>query len=284
MQNDSAVVEMDAEDSGEHREGIVGDDHSFDAAGEIASVPSEDAGRGLSEAPSVEAARTLRGAHAHYRGQLIGAFIGRLIGARRTKQYANHHEVNGIPFQIRTSSRRTFTINRDTEPDMIIVAAKVRDTTLARATRYAIFGVRREDAIARGRKSASTGHAKSGHLMVSLGQIAREPLGTLIVPDEAVLANDSGERGRLLSEIDRLDPELDHIAIRAARAFLSGASANDMDLDSEESLECDCDHTIYISVGSSSDAMDSAGRPAIASDRDDCSSEIIRDRIAVTCG
>jgi len=166
--------------------------------------------------------RSLIGARAHFRGQLLAAFIGRLIGALRVLLFANHHTLDGVPFQIRTRSQRTFTINKDTEPAKIVVAIKVRDRALTGATRYALHGVRLEDAIAHGQKSTSRGHVKSGHLMVALGKVEKVDLGTIVVPDEFLLADDSDARRRLLQRIDLLPPDLDLDAVKAARGFVAG--------------------------------------------------------------
>jgi hypothetical protein len=160
--------------------------------------------------------RSQRGARAHYLGNLVAAYVGRQFGARRVRQFANHHDLDGQAFQIRTisGSQNTFTVNRDTEPDRIIAVRRTRNG-------YSLFGIRREDALAVAKKSSSRGHVKSGHQQVSLPQVKKVELGSIAFPDALVHADTSDQRRRLLEQIDGLAPDLGSPAVIAARAFLT---------------------------------------------------------------
>ena len=160
--------------------------------------------------------RSQRGARTHYLGNLVAAFVGRQLGARRVRQFANHHDLDGQAFQVRTisGSQNTFTINRDTEPDRIIAVRRTRNG-------YSLFGVQREDALAVAKKSSSRGHVKSGHQQVSLAQVKKVELGSIVIPDVLVQADTSDQRRRLLEQIDGLAADLGSPAANAARAFLT---------------------------------------------------------------
>lgn len=169
-----------------------------------------------------EDVRHQQGARAHFAGSLVAAYIGRGIRATRTKPFANHHELAGTQFQIRTisGSQNTFTVNRDTEPEKIIVAVRKPDKTLVGASRYMLCGVRRDAAFGRARKSMSRGHAKSGHHLVSISQVTKVEFGTVLILDEFVMADTAEDRVRLLARITTLAPDLDSPPFAAARAFL----------------------------------------------------------------
>jgi len=174
------------------------------------------------------AQRSARGAIAHYAGELVGGYVGRILGARRIKAWSNHHSLTGIAFQIRSinGTQNTFTVNRDTEPEKIIVAAKKRDKNLQGSSRYALYGVLREDAFAHAKKSSSKGHVKSGHQQVSLSQINKVELGCIIIPDELVVAATSEQRLQLLDRINAMDADLGNPTVAAARAFLEAEPVN----------------------------------------------------------
>jgi hypothetical protein len=179
-------------------------------------------------APETEAAvraalRTQRGARAHYLGETVGADVGRILGACRIRAWSNHHALEGVPFQIRTinGSQNTFTVNFTTEPEKIIVAVKKRDKNRLGSARYILYGVLRADAFAIAKKSLSRGHVKSGHHLVSLTQVAKIELGSIIIPDDLVVADTSERRNQLLDRINLLEPDLDNPAVKMARAFLA---------------------------------------------------------------
>jgi hypothetical protein len=177
------------------------------------------------EAAVLAALRTQRGARAHYLGETVGALVGRILGALRIRAWSNHHALEGMPFQIRTinGQQNTFTVNRDTEPEKILVAVKKRDKNLLGSSRYILYGVLREDAFAIAKKSLSRGHVKSGHHQVSLTQVAKVELGSITIPDDLVMADTSDQRNRLLDRINLLEPDLDDPTVQAARAFLASA-------------------------------------------------------------
>jgi hypothetical protein len=179
------------------------------------------------------AQRSARGASAHYGAECVGAYIGRRFGARRTKPYSNQHDLVGVPFQIRTinGSQGTWTLSKK-DPDSIFVAAKKRDAKLQGASRYMLYGVLRDDACAVAKKSRSRGHVKSGHQLVPLAQVRKVELGSIIIPDDLVLADTSEQRLRLLERISMLEPDLNNPTVLAAGAFLAAALIESDTLDS----------------------------------------------------
>ena len=172
---------------------------------------------------ALQAKRSALCARGHYMGETVGAYVGCIIGGRRVRAWSNHYDLNGAAFQIRTinGSQITFTVNRDTEDEKIIVAAKKRDKQLQGISRYNLYGVLRDDAFACAKKSRSRGHVNSGHQLVSLSQVQKVELGSLIIPDELVVADTSEQRSRLLDRIKMLAPDLDNPTMQAARTFLS---------------------------------------------------------------
>jgi hypothetical protein len=201
-------------------------------SGEDAGASTESGGPVTTETEAaaraaLQAQRSARGTSAHYLGETVGAYVGRIVGARRVKSWSNHHSLDGMQFQIRTISGRqnTFTVNFTTEPEKIIVAAKRRDATLDGSSRYALFGVLRADAFAVAKKSMSRGHLKSGHHLVSLAQVHKVGLGSVVIPDDLVVADTSERRLQLLDGINLLEPDLDNPAVQAARAFLAAVPA-----------------------------------------------------------
>jgi hypothetical protein len=194
-------------------------------AAEIVAASSE---FGLQTAAETEAAvraalRTQRGASAHYLGETVGAFVGRILGAHRIRAWSNHHGLEGVSFQIRTinGKQNTFTVNFDTEPEKIIVAVKKHDKNRFGSARYILYGVSRADAFGIAKKSLSRGHVKSGHHLVSLTQVPKVELGSIIIPDDLVVADTSEQRNRLLDRINLLEPDLADLAVKAAQAFLA---------------------------------------------------------------
>ena len=202
-------------------------DRTFPPSGEIVAASSE---FGLQTAAETEAAvraalRTQRGASAHYLGETVGALVGRILGAHRIRAWSNHHSWESVPFQIRTinGKQSTFTVNFDTEPEKIIVAVKKHDKNLIGSARYILYGVSRADAFGIAKKSLSRGHVKSGHHLVSLTQVPKVELGSIVIPDDLVVADTSEQRNRLLDRINLLEPDLADPAVKAARAFLAPA-------------------------------------------------------------
>jgi hypothetical protein len=198
-------------------------------AAEIVAASSE---FGLQTAAETEAAvraalRTQRGASAHFLGETVGAYVGRILGAHRIRAWSNHHALVGVPFQIRTinGKQSTFTVNFDTEPEKIIVAVKKRDKNRLGSARYILYGVSRADAFGIAKKSLSRGHVKSGHHLVSLTQVPKVELGSIVIPDNLVAADTSEQRNRLLDRINLLEPDLADPAVKAARAFLAAEPA-----------------------------------------------------------
>ena len=203
-------------------------DHALPAA-EIVAASSE---FGPPTAAETEAAvraalRKARGASAHYLGETVGAFVGRILGAHRIRAWSNHHSWESVSFQVRTinGKQNTFTVNCDTEPEKIIVAVKKRDKNLIGSARYILYGVSRADAFGIAKKSLSRGHVKSGHHLVSLTQVPKVELGSIVIPDDLVVADTSEQRNRLLDRINLLEPDLTDPAVKAARAFLAAEPA-----------------------------------------------------------
>jgi hypothetical protein len=196
-----------------------------DAAAESAPAVYVPQTAAETEAAVRAALRTQRGASAHYLGETVGAFVGRILGAHRIRAWSNHHSWESVPFQIRTinGKQNTFTVNFDTEPEKIIVAVKKRDKNLIGSARYILYGVLRTDAFGIAKKSLSRGHVKSGHHLVSLTQVQKVELGSIIIPDDLVVADTSEQRNRLLDRINLLEPDLADPAVKAARAFLAPA-------------------------------------------------------------
>src|ERR1039457_4553086 len=203
-------------------------DHALPAA-EIVAASSE---FGPQTAAETEAAvraalRTQRGASAHYLGETVGALVGRILGAHRIRAWSNHHSWESVPFQIRTinGKQNTFIVNFDTEPEKIIVAVKKHDKHRLGSARYILYGVSRADAFGIAKKSLSRGHVKSGHHLVSLTQVPKVEFGSVIIPDDLVVADTSEQRNRLLDRINLLEPDLTDPAVKAARAFLAAEPA-----------------------------------------------------------
>ena len=196
-------------------------------AAEIVATSNEFAPQTAAETEAAvrAALRTQRGASAHYLGETVGALVGRILGAHRIRAWSNHHELVGVPFQVRTinGKQSTFTVNFDTEPEKIIVAVKKRDKNLIGSARYILYGVSRADAFGIAKKSLSRGHVKSGHHLVSLTQVPKVEFGSIIIPDNLVAADTSEQRNRLLDRINLLEPDLADPAVKAARAFLAPA-------------------------------------------------------------
>ena len=160
---------------------------------------------------------------AHYLGETVGALVGRILGAHRIRAWSNHHSWESVPFQVRTinGKQNTFTVNRDTEPEKIIVAVKKHDKHRLGSARYILYGVSRADAFGIAKKSLSRGHVKSGHHLVSLTQVAKIELGSIVIPDDLVVADTSEQRNRLLDRINLLEPDLADPTVKAAQAFLA---------------------------------------------------------------
>jgi hypothetical protein len=158
-------------------------------------------------------------------GETVAAYVGHNIGARSIKPHSNHHDLGGVHFQIRTinGSQNTATGASRTDPDKIIVAAKKRGSGPQEASRYVLYGVLRADAFAVGKKSRSRGHINSGHYLFSLSQVKKVELGSLIIPDDLVMADTSEQRTQRLARINLLEPDLADPAVKAARAFLAPA-------------------------------------------------------------
>ena len=175
------------------------------------------------EAAVRAALRTQRGASAHYLGETVGALVGRILGAHRIRAWSNHHSWESVPFQIRTinGKQNTFTVNFDTEPEKIIVAVKKHDKNRLGSVRYILYGVSRADAFGIAKKSLSRDNVNSGHHLVSLTQVPKVELGSIIIPDDLVVADTSEQRNRLLDRINLLEPDLADPAVKAARAFLA---------------------------------------------------------------
>ena len=79
----------------------------------------------------------------------------------------------------------------------------------------------RADAFAVGKKSRSRGHINSGHYLFSLSHVQKVELGSLIIPDDLVVADTSEQRTRQLDRIGKLEPDLDNPTVKATRAFLA---------------------------------------------------------------
>jgi hypothetical protein len=94
--------------------------------------------------------------------------------------------------------------------------------------------VSRADAFGIAKKSLSRGHVKSGHHLVSLTQVPKVELGSIVIPDDLVVADTSEQRNRLLDRINLLEPDLADPAVKAARAFL--APAHEVTLLADSSL------------------------------------------------
>lgn len=170
-------------------------------------------------------AHSARGRIAHFMGALVAALIGKQIGADRPEKFANYHVLDGHPFQIRTisGSQNTFTVNPATEPDRIIVAARRVKESTEDVNCYALFGVLTANAIAHGRRSGSRGHAKSGHIQVSLGAVDRVNIGEARIPCHLITAATKDERRDLLGAIDALvvgQAVMNETTVEIARAFV----------------------------------------------------------------
>jgi hypothetical protein len=202
-------------------------DRAFPPAAGIVAASSEFAPQTAAETEAAvrAALRTQRGASAHYLGETVGAYVGRILGAHRIRAWSNHHSLESVPFQVRTinGKQNTFTVNRDTEPEKIIVAVKKRDKNLVGSARYILYGVSRAGAFGIAKKSLSRGHVKSGHHLVSLAQVPKVELGSIVISDEIVIAETSEQRNRLLDRINLLEPDLADPVVKAARAFLAPA-------------------------------------------------------------
>src|ERR1039457_5464368 len=204
-------------------------DRAFPPAAEIVAARSEFAPQTAAETEAAvrAALRTQRGASAHYLGETVGALVGRILGAHRIRAWSNHHSWESVPFQIRTinGKQNTFIVNFDTEPEKIIVAVKKHDKHRLGSARYILYGVSRADAFGIAKKSLSRGHVKSGHHLVSLTQVPKVELGSIVIPDDLVVADTSEQRNRLLDRINLLEPDLTDPAVKAARAFLAAEPA-----------------------------------------------------------
>lgn len=240
MHYDSAAAQLESALIEEELREIIQEGRDLsdgaDETGQVDDVdqPQTDDVRPVAKA---DALRTLSGARAYHRGQLVGAYIGRIMGAGRLTPHSNHHELGHVAFQIRTSSRKTFTINPDTESEKIIVGALDRRSGQDGTVTYTLYGVRKVDAAAVGRKSTSRGHRKSRHQMVSLARVQRIELGTLVIPSELVSADDSARRLQLLDRIDGLEVSLHDVVTRAVREFLSDEWQESLDaLDAEPAI------------------------------------------------
>jgi hypothetical protein len=169
-----------------------------------------------------QAKRKMEGARGHYMGETVGAYVGRMLDARRIKPHSNHHGLGGVSLQIRTINGRQTTFTKaKTDPDKIIVAAKKRDASLQGASRYNLYGVLRDDTCAVAKKSQSKGHVNSGHQLVSLAQVRKVELGSMVIPDGHVQADTSEQRSRLLDRIRMLEADLDNPTVQAVRLFLA---------------------------------------------------------------
>lgn len=239
LNQEDCSLQQDDSEAGEQRNPI--DESAPAESVEISTDEVADAENGAGERstmePSLQAtqippAHFARGRIAHFMGALVAALIGKQIGADRPEKFANHHVLDGHPFQIRTisGSQNTFTVNPDTEPDRIIVAAKRAKESTEDVNCYALFGVLTADAIANGRRSGSRGHAKSAHIQVSLGAVDRVNIGVARIPCHLITATTADERRDLLGAIDALAVDqgvMDEKTVKKARAFVQGASANE---------------------------------------------------------
>ena len=180
---------------------------------------------------TVKARRTVVGRTAHFVGLLVAALIGKAVGATRPKRLANHHIVDGTPFQIHTitGSQKTFTINPPTEPDPIIVAVRQRSPVSPNMAQYQLFGVRKADVLPHSKRSASPGHAKSQHRQASITQVSKTPLGYALVPERVLNCDTTELRFHRLAEIDGASPEqlarvVDGETCARVRGFISSVS------------------------------------------------------------
>jgi hypothetical protein len=178
-----------------------------------------------------------RGRIAHFMGALVGAIIGKQIGALRPERFANRHLLDGIVFQIRTisGSQKTFTVNPATTPQWMIVAAKRIKESTENMNCYTLFGVQTVEALSLGRKSSSRGHIKSEHLQVSLSAVERVTLGEARIPRDLITAGTKEDRHDLLDAIDALvvgHGVMDETTIESVRAFIH-------DSDNEEASDVD---------------------------------------------
>src|ERR1035437_5145099 len=195
---------------------------------EVPTTQPSEPEAGDAAAAALKARRKADGARGHFMGETVGAYVGHNIGARSIKPHSNHHDLGGVHFQIRTinGSQNTCTgakTGPHSDPHKIIVAAKKRDGCLQGASRYLLHGVPRADAFAVGKKSRSRGHVNSGHYLFSLSQAKKVELGSLIIPDDLVMADTSEQRTQRLARINLLEPDLADPAVKAARAFLAPA-------------------------------------------------------------
>jgi hypothetical protein len=189
---------------------------------EVPTTQPSEPEAGDAAAAALKARRKVGGARGHYTGEGVGAYVGHSVGGRRIKPHSNHHELGGVHFQIRTinGSQGTFT-GAKTDPEKIIVAAKKRDGGCQGDSRYMLYGVRRADALMVAKKSRSRGHVNSGHQLISLSQVQKVELGSLIIPDDLVVADTSEQRTQRLDRIGKLEPDLDNPTVKATRAFLA---------------------------------------------------------------
>jgi hypothetical protein len=193
--------------------------------------PREEASQDLTAIETVRARRTVVGRIAHFVGLLVAALIGKALGATRPKRLANHHILEGMPFQIHTitGSQKTFTINPPTEPDPIIVAVRQRVASSSNMAQYQLFGVRKADVLPHSKRSASPGHAKSQHRQASITQVPKTPLGYALVPERVLNCETTELRFHRLAEIDVATPEqlarvVDEETCARVRSFIASVS------------------------------------------------------------
>lgn len=203
-----------------------------EAIGVVGTDTDEQPSDDQTDAERVKARRTAVGRVAHFVGLLVAAVIGKSVGATRSKRLANHHVLDGTPFQIRTitGSQKTFTINPSTEPEPIIVSVRQRLPAAPDMAHYQLYGVLKTDVIPRSKKSASPGHLKSLHRQASITQVPKTLLGHAMVPRRLITCSSTEERFDRLTDIDGASPEqlvgvMDEETRAHIRSFIASAKS-----------------------------------------------------------